>query len=107
MQSYPQKGTALQPPTRAKPDSDLLGQIPPAILKAQIAFWRDRPQLLREHLGQWVVYHQDKAIIFTKTALEAYRECERRGTDENEYVVYGIDEGCDLEPLDPGTLDQI
>jgi hypothetical protein len=82
-----------------------LRSIPPLIIQAQNAFCRDLPHLLQERKGQWVVYHGDRQVLFAKTYAEALKGCHRHYLPQDEYVIYRVEEECDLEPIDPSTLD--
>jgi hypothetical protein len=65
--------------------------VPPLVEQAQKAFYRDLPRLLQERPGPWVAYHGDKPLGFARTQAELYRECLRRGIDEEEFVVQCIE----------------
>jgi hypothetical protein len=73
--------------------------IPPGILRSQQAFWRDLPRLLmhRRNHRKWAAYHGDERVVIARSAVDAYRECVRRGLDSSEYYVGR------LEP-DPGGV---
>jgi hypothetical protein len=55
---------------------------PPVILRAQEAFFRDLPELLKERRGQWVAYHGDRQIGFGRTQHALWRECLQQGYHE-------------------------
>jgi hypothetical protein len=59
--------------------------------RAQAAFYRDLPRLLKTHLGQWVAYHGDDFVGCGRTQTELYRRCIERGLRENEFVVLFAD----------------
>lgn len=81
-----------------------LRYLSPTIIAAQNAFCRDRPRLLKEHKGEFVVYHGDQPVFFSKVYREALRECVRREQAQQECVLYGVEEECDLEPIDPAEF---
>ena len=58
-------------------------------------FLLDLRDLLPDHEGKWVVYHQDKRIEFGDTRYELFQRCYARGWKYDEFYV-----GC-IEPLDP------
>ena len=68
-----------------KPSSE----IPPLVLQSQKAFWRDLPELLkvkRNH-KDWAAYHGDERVAITRSDVEAYQECFRRGLKHEEFYV--------------------
>ncbi len=81
--------------TTEQPQLDALGQppiiIPPQIALAQETFYRDLPRLLQERLGQWVAYHGDRLVGFSKTKTELYRECAQRGLPHDEFLIRSIE----------------
>lgn len=81
-----------------------LRYLSPTIIAAQNAFCRDRARLLKEHKGEFVVYHGDQPVFFSKVYREALRECVRREQAQQECVLYGIEEEGDLEPIDPAEF---
>jgi hypothetical protein len=74
------------------------------IQKAHDAFVRDLSQLLAERPGQWVAYHGDERIGFAKTKVQLCQECQRRGLDEEEVIVYCIEEEFGPMVLSGGQL---
>jgi hypothetical protein len=66
-----------------------LPQIPPNLLKAQQAFWRDLPELLkdRRNLGKWVAYSAEERIGISRDDTELIRLCQRRGLQSNDYYL--------------------
>jgi hypothetical protein len=63
-------------------DPDIIASTPPAIVEAQRTFFRDLPQLLKEHPGKWVAYHGAKRIAFGESQRALWRECERLGYED-------------------------
>jgi len=55
------------------------------------AFYRDLPELLKEHPRKWVAYHGDELIGVGRTQTELYHKCLRRGLKEDEFVVMFAD----------------
>jgi hypothetical protein len=81
-------------------------EILPSMLRAQRAFWRDLPQLLEDkrNRGKWVAYHGEERVALTRSDVEAYQECLRRGLKHAEYYVGKIE--ADPEGMPPwGTLE--
>ena len=64
-------------------------EIPPMILRSEQAFWRDLPELLkrRRNRGRWVAYHGDERVAITRSSVDAYQECFRRGLKHEEFYV--------------------
>jgi hypothetical protein len=104
MSVNPDSATGDRPAAADNSSVPLLRLIPPIIIEAQNAFCRDLPRLLKERKGEYVVYHGAQPVIFAKTYEEARKECFRRNLPEHEYVLYCIEEECDLEPIDPADL---
>lgn len=63
--------------------------IPPGVLRAQQAFWRDLPGLLRDQKnhGRWAAYHGDRRIGTAPTKTELIREVLRQGIPRDESYV--------------------
>jgi hypothetical protein len=70
-------------------ESQLPREVPPGIQRSKAAFLRDLPSLLRQkkRKGQWVVYHGDKRLRFSKSQAELYQMCVRRGLALTEVYV--------------------
>jgi hypothetical protein len=68
---------------------------PPAaadVLKQSFdAFYRDLPEVLKKHYGQWVAYHGNECIGFARTQTELHQRCLRLGLNEDEFVVLYAD----------------
>jgi hypothetical protein len=74
-------------------------EVAPMIARAQAAFRRDLPDLMKTHYRQWVAYHGEDRIRFGRTQFELYEECYRRGLHDDEFVVRSI------EPEMPDEID--
>jgi hypothetical protein len=64
-------------------------EIPPQVLRSQQAFWQDLPELLKNkrNRGKWAAYHGSERVAIGRTAVEAYRECFRRGLESGQFYV--------------------
>lgn len=64
-------------------------EIAPQMLRSQQAFWRDLPELLkhRRNRGKWAAYHGDERVAITRSDLDAYQECFRRGLNRGDFYV--------------------
>ncbi len=73
-------------------------EIRPMVLRSMQAFWRDLPGLLmnRRNHRKWAAYHGDERVAITRSDVNAYQECFRRGLEHEEFYV-GI-----LEPAPDG-----
>jgi len=78
-----------------------------AMLRAQQAFWRDLPELLksRHYHGQWVAYHGDERIGLGKTATELYQRCLQQGFQRGGFYV-GKVETAERPPWEPSPLEE-
>jgi hypothetical protein len=81
----PTDSAAELPPGASSP---VAGQV---IEQAEAAFARDLPQLVRQHLHQWVAYHGAKQLGFAPSRAELHTECLRRGLSPDELVVWQIE----------------
>jgi len=83
-EEYARLAGVLQRPA-AQRDS----QIPPLMLRSQQAFWQDLPELLKnqQNHGKWVAYHGGERVAFSRSDVEAYQECFRRGLKHEEFYV--------------------
>jgi hypothetical protein len=80
--------------------------IPPMIFRSMQAFWRDLPELLkkRRNRGKWAAYHGDERVVIARSAVDAYRECFRRGLKRGEFYVDKLEP--DPEEIPPwGTFE--
>ena len=73
-------------------------EIKPMALRSMQAFWRDLPGLLmhRRNYRKWAAYHGEERVAITRSQVDAYQECFRRGLNSGEFYV-GI-----LEPAPDG-----
>jgi hypothetical protein len=64
-------------------------EIKPMALRSMQAFWRDLPGLLmhRRNHRKWVAYHGDERVAITRSQVDAYQECFRRGLNSGEFYV--------------------
>ena len=80
--------------------------IEPMVLRSMQAFWRDLPELLkqRRNRGKWAAYHGEERVAITRTDVDAYQECFRRGLKHEEFYVGWLKE--DPEGIPPwGTFE--
>jgi hypothetical protein len=68
-------------------------EIPPMILRSQQAFWRDLPGLLmnRRNHRKWAAYHGEERVAITRSKVDAYQACFRRGLNSGEFYVGKLD----------------
>jgi hypothetical protein len=68
-------------------------EILPMILRSQHAFWRDLPGLLmdRGNHRKWAAYHGEERVTITRSMVDAYQECFRRGLKRGEFYVGRLD----------------
>lgn len=99
---YEQIAGAPQPPA-----DEAASLIQPAMLRAQQAFWRDLPELLkdRRNHGQWVAYHGDERVGLGRDDGELYRACLQRGLRRGEFYVARVRER-EVPPWEPSFLEQ-
>jgi hypothetical protein len=91
----------MHPNTENEIDESFPQVVLPAIARAQEAFRRDLPELLKGRSASqaWVAYKGDERIAFGKTKTELYRECLRRGLHRGEFIVRAV------EPEVPHDID--
>ena len=80
-------------------------EIAPGILRSQQAFWRDLPELLkhRRNRGKWAAYHGEERVAISRSDVDAYQECFRRGLKHEEFYVGKVE--ADPEGIPPwGTF---
>jgi hypothetical protein len=63
----------------------------PMIRRAQAAFQRDLPQLIKSHLRQWVAYHGEQRLAIGSSKRELFQLCSRQHVPANELVVRLVD----------------
>jgi hypothetical protein len=75
-------------------------EIPPLVLQSQKAFWRDLPELLKvkRNRKKWAAYHGDERLAITRSDLDAYQECFRRGLKHEEFYVGKLEANPDGIP---------
>jgi hypothetical protein len=68
------------------------------VLRSMQGFWRDPPGLLmnRRNHRKWAACHGDERVAITRSQIDAYQECFRRGLNSGEFYV-GL-----LEPAPDG-----
>ena len=81
--------------------------IQPAMLRAQRAFWRELPELLknRRNHGQWVACHCDERVGLGKTRTELYQRCFQQGLQQGTFYIGKIEE-ADTPPWVPTPLEE-
>ncbi len=97
--------SAISSSTKADSTPKLNYDIPPMIQRSMDAFRRDLPGLLqmKKRLGQWVAYHGDQQIGFSKTKMQLYQQCLRQELKIDEFVVMCV--APDLpDEIDPEEL---
>jgi hypothetical protein len=80
--------------------------IGPLMLRSMQAFWRDLPELLkhRRNRGKWAAYHGEERVAISRSDVDAYQECFRRGLNRGEFYVGWLKE--DPEGIPPwGTFE--
>ena len=80
--------------------------IPPGILRSQQVFWRDLSGLLmvRRNHRKWAAYHGEERVVIARSAVDAYRECLRRGLQRGEFYVGKLE--ADPDGIPPwGTIE--
>ena len=98
---YARLATAPQPPLN-QPNPE----ITPQMLRSQQAFWQDLPELLKDKRthGKWVAYHGTERVALSRSDVEAYQECLRRGLERGEFYVGRVE--ADPDGIPPwGTLE--
>jgi hypothetical protein len=63
-------------------DPAIAASTPPEILEAQVTFFRELPELLKERQGQWVAYYGARRLGFAATKSALRKECWRQGFQE-------------------------
>jgi hypothetical protein len=72
-----------------RPEGEPRPEISPMVLRSMQAFWRDLPTLLmkRRNHKKWAAYHGDERVAITRSDVDAYQECFRRGLKHEEIYV--------------------
>lgn len=83
----------MQPGTENALGSSLPEAISPEIARAQEAFRRDLPELLKNRKASqpWVAYHGDRRIGFGKSKTDLYQDCLRQGLRRGEFIVRAVE----------------
>jgi hypothetical protein len=63
----------------------------PFFREAHAAFRRDFLELYPRYRGQWVAYHGAKRLGINRSDIRLYRECERLGLSDDEFLIFNID----------------
>ena len=98
---YARLATVPQPPVTPAQSGDSA-----PVLRSQQAFWQDLPELLKDkrNRGKWVAYHGTERVALTRSDVEAYQECFRRGLERGEFYVGRVE--ADPDGIPPwGTLE--
>jgi hypothetical protein len=74
-------------PPHAEGSSLLDRETPPMIRRAQAAFQRDLPLLIKNHLRQWVAYHGDRRVAIGSSKRRLFQDCIDQHLPANEFVV--------------------
>ena len=71
------------------------------MLRSMQAYWRDLPELLRRRRNRrkWVAYHGDERVAITRSGVDAYQECFRRGLERGQFYVDKVE--VDPEGIPP------
>ncbi len=81
--------------------------IPPAMLRAQQAFWRDLPGLLKDRRNhrKWVAYHGDERVGLGKTSTELYQRCLKMGLRPGDFYIGRVRERP-TPPWEPTPIEE-
>jgi hypothetical protein len=72
---------------------------------AQEQFARDLPGLLRDHLGQWALYHGDRRVKVAPHSGPLYEVCRQDGLPLEEVVLFEIFAPDQETPIGPMAFD--
>lgn len=101
----PSDAHAVQP--GPGPENTVVSEIPPVhpmIERANQAYFRDLPEILKTHYRQRVAYHGDQRIAFGRSKTLLVQDCLRRGIPRGEFIVYSVEpDARDEEELDGKT----
>ena len=67
--------------------------------RAQAAFQRDLPQLIKNHRRRWVAYHGDRRVAIGSSKRQLFQQCRHQDLPPEEFVVRLI------EPEMPEEID--
>ncbi len=75
-------------------------EIKPMVLRSMQAFWRELPGLLmhRRNHRKWAAYHGEERVAITRSKVDAYRACFRRGLTYGEFYVGKLEPAADGIP---------
>jgi hypothetical protein len=75
-------------------------ETPPMMLRSMQAYWRDLPELLRRRRNRrkWVAYHGEERVAITRSEVDAYQECFRRGLERGQFYVDKVEADPDGIP---------
>jgi hypothetical protein len=94
-------GQSIEQQPRTEPDHEVHWAdrpIPPMVQRAQAAFRRDRPQLLKTYKGRWVAYNGDWQLAIGRSKTDLIQLCLRRGFNGDEFVVRYIQPESEDDP---------
>jgi len=92
----------MSSPSSSNPDASLLddssssgqeisslltGETSPMIRRAQAAFQRDLPQLIKNHRRLWVAYHGDLRVAIGSSKRQLFQQCRNQNLPPGEFVV--------------------
>jgi hypothetical protein len=60
------------------------------IQRAHGTFIRELPELLKRHRGQWVAYHGDQRLGFSRDDMKLYKQWYARGVPHGELGVFRV-----------------
>jgi hypothetical protein len=60
------------------------------IQRAHGTFIRELPELLKRHRGQWVAYHGDQRLGFSRDKVKLMKEWHRRGVPQGELGLFCV-----------------
>ena len=72
---------------------------------ARKQFTRDLPRLLRDHFGQWVLYHGDRQVGIAHHSGELYETCREHHLALDEVALFEIIAPDQDIPLGPMAFD--
>jgi hypothetical protein len=106
LQAQARQILAPAPPAGEPTEPD--AEVAPGIRRAQEAFWRDLPELLRtkRNQGQWVAYRQDERIGVSLSPQKLLRAIRSRGIPRDEYYLAVI-RPHELPPWEPEQVEPI
>jgi hypothetical protein len=87
---------------QAKQDSSTAASGSSLLARSIEAFYRNLPELLKQHDGKWVAYHGDEWVGAGRTETELFQKCLERGFKDDEFIVLFADAAArwDREEID-------